>query len=229
MRRQWGLVMHRQWCLALMLAAGAAFGQAERGALQAPEQVELYEIDVERSEIYWLIYRAGALRRFGHNHVVSVGGMTGQILLHPQLEQSQFEIEIPVEALIVDDPELRAKESEAFDSEPSDDDIQATRQNMLSDAVLNAKEYPTLRITGTGPTVHAGEESFEVTIDLLGRSIPVTLPTSVETSDDLLEAAGAFQLTHEMLGMEPFRAMMGALAVAEPLDFTYRIVARRVE
>src|SRR5690606_31392876 len=101
-------------------------------------------------------------RRFGHNHVVSVGDLTGQVLLHPQIEQSQFEMEIPVDRLVVDDPELRAREGEEFSSAPSADDVAGTRRNMLSDAVLDAEQYPLLRITGTGPFVEGGEELLEI-------------------------------------------------------------------
>lgn len=214
---------------AALLSAVAGFAFAQPAQVEPPQDVELYEIDADRSEMYWLVYRAGTLARFGHNHVVSVGDMTGRVLLHPELEESRFEIEIPVEALVVDDPELRARQSEHFTTEPSEEDIQGTRRNMLSDDVLDAERYPTVRITGTGPSVHAGEESLEVTVELLGRSIPLTIPTEVRVDGETLEAMGEFRLTHEELGMKPFSALMGALQVGEPLDFFYRISARRIE
>jgi len=211
----------------LAIVAGLVFAQPDQ--VEPPENVELYEIDAERSEIYWLVYRAGAFARFGHNHVVSVGEMTGRVLLHPELEQSRFEIEIPVEALVVDDPALRARMREHFTSVPSDKDIERTRRNMLSEEVLDGERYPSLRITGTGPTVHAGEESLEITVELRGRSVPLTVPTEIRLSGGTLEASGEFRLTHEELGLEPFSAAVGALRVGEPLDFTYRILAERVE
>ena len=199
------------------------------GAQQPPEDAALYEIDVERSDLHWLVYRAGALSRFGHDHVISVGEMTGTVLLHPDLEHSRFELEIPVEGLVVDDPQLRALEGEEFASEPSAEDIAGTRRNMLSEAVLDAERHPVLRITGTGPVVKGGSESLEVTVEILGRSIPLTVPTTLRLDEETLEASGTFQLTHETLGMEPFSVMMGALQVAEELDFAYRVTARRAE
>jgi len=211
----------------LATVAGLVFAQPDQ--VEPPEDVELYAIDAERSEIYWRVHRAGALARFGHNHVVSVGEMTGRVLLHPELEQSRFEIEIPVEALVVDDPELRARVGERSRRAPSSEDIEGTRRNMLSEEVLDAERYPSLRIAGTGPTVHAGEESLEVTVELRGRSIPLTVPTEIRVDGETLEASGEFTLTHEELGLEPFSAAAGALRVGEPLDFTYRILARRIE
>jgi len=222
--------MRVQWIgvAPIALAASLAFGQP--AAVQTPEEAALYEIDVADSEIYWLVYKGpGAIsQRLGHNHVVSVGQLTGQVLLHPELEQSRFEMEIPVEDLVVDDPELRAQEGEEFSTMPSEDDVAGTRENMLSDAVLDAENHPYLRISGTGPVVEAGEQRLEVTIELLGRSIPLTVATEVQVDGDVLEATGSFRLTHEQLGMEPF-SFMRVLSVGEPLDFTYRVVARRAE
>jgi len=220
--------VHRIGVVPLALVAGLALAQPAE--VQAPEQAELYEIDADASEIYWLVYKGdGAIsQRLGHNHVVSVGELTGRVLVQPSLEQSRFEMEIPVEALVVDDAELRAKESDKFDSTPSEDDIAGTRRNMLGEDVLDAENHPLIRVTGTGPTVEGGQQRLEITIELLGRSIPVTVPTEVTIDGDVLEAEGTFRLTHEQLGMQPF-SFMRVLSVGEPLDFVYRVVARRVE
>jgi hypothetical protein len=196
---------------------------------EVPEDFELYEIDAGASDVHWLVYRAGAFSRFGHNHVISVGEMTGRVLVHPELHQSTFEIEIPVAALVVDDPALRAELGEEFDSVPTAEDVAGTRTNMLSPSVLDGSDHPVLRITGTGPSGERGSETLDVTIEILGRLIPAVLPTTVSLDGDTLEAAGEFRLTHEQLGMKPFSVMMGALQVGEPLDFTYRLSARRVQ
>jgi hypothetical protein len=220
--------MRVRWIGAAAFALAGSLALAQPARVQAPDEAELYEIDVESSEIYWLVYKGeGAIsQRLGHNHVVSVSELSGQVLLHPELEQSRFEMEIPVESLVVDDPELRAKEGDEFSSTPSEDDIAGTRRNMLSESVLDAENHPYLRISGTGPVVEGGEQRLEVTIELLGRSIPVTVPTELVVEDGVLEASGTFRLTHEQLGMKPF-SFMRVLSVGEPLDFYYRIVAHR--
>ena len=222
--------MRVHWFGTVPVALAVSLALAQPAEVRAPAGAELYEIDAADSEIYWLVYKGeGALsQRLGHNHVVSVGQLKGQVLVHPELDQSRFEMEIPVEELVVDDPALRAKEPEQFDSTPSADDIAGTRRNMLSEAVLDAENHPLVRITGTGPAVEGGEQRLEVTIELLGRSIPVTVPTEVVIDDGKLEAAGRFRLTHEQLGMRPF-SFMRVLSVGEPLDFVYRVVAHRVE
>src|SRR5690606_20475745 len=134
---------------------------------------------VENSDIHWLVYRGGTFSRFGHNHVISVGNMTGNVLVSPLLEESRFEMEIPVAELVVDDPALRELEDETFDSVPSPEDIAGTRKNMLSESVLDADQHPFLRVIGTGPYGQSGSEMLDVTIEILGRSIPMSLPTSI--------------------------------------------------
>ena len=65
-----------------------------------------------------------------------------------------------------------------------------------------------------------------MTVEILGRSVPLTLPTEVSIGDGVVEASGAFELNHADLGMQPFTVMLGALQVAEKMSFSYHIVAR---
>jgi uncharacterized protein involved in outer membrane biogenesis len=92
---------------------------------------------------------------------------------------------------------------------------------------LNGEQFPKIRIVGTGPAGGAGSEAMAVTIELLGRSVPLTLPTKVSVDGDVITASGSFELNHADLGMKPFSVMMGALQVGEKLSFTYSIKARR--
>jgi hypothetical protein len=66
-----------------------------------------------------------------------------------------------------------------------------------------------------------------VKVEMLGRSIDLTVPTEVEIDGDELHAKGEFELNHADLGMQPFSVMMGALQVGEKLSFSYDVKARR--
>ncbi len=98
---------------------------------------------------------------------------------------------------------------------------------MLSESLLNAEAHPVLGITGEAAGGTPADGEVRLTIDLAGRESTVTAPVSVEFADAALTATGSFRLTHEQLGLEPFTALAGALSVAQEIDFTYRIVARR--
>ena len=73
-----------------------------------------------------------------------------------------------------------------------------------------------------------GAQTLKVRVELLGRSVELTVPTEVSVEPERVEARGEFELTHADLGMQPFTVMMGALQVGEKLSFSYRIVARLV-
>jgi polyisoprenoid-binding protein YceI len=188
----------------------------------------VYRIDPQTSEVRLLVYRDGALSTFGHNHVVSLKDLKGTIYLRPKLEQSRVELEIPVDRLIVDDAALRRLEGEDFASQPSKDDISATRTNMLGGALLNAKQFPTIKVTGTsGPVDAKNSAMLDLSVQLVGQAIKLTIPSTLKLEGDQLEASGAVELSHRQLGLKPFSALLGSLRVAERMKFKYRIRARK--
>ena len=203
-------------CLAVWVAAAGAAEPA------------VYTVDAAASDIHWRVYKAGSFSRFGHNHVISVGELTGTVTRDAESGAATFELTIPVAGLVVDDPVLRTFYGEEFSSVPSEKDIAGTRDNMLGEKVLDAEHHATLMIRGRleGSALEAA--TLTVAIELLGRSIPVSVPSKIIVADDVITASGAFRLTHEQLGMEPFSIMLGALAVAPELDFSFDVRATRV-
>ena len=209
--------------VALLLAGSVAHAQRSGEAGAA-----VYRIDPRTSEVRLLVYRDGVLSTFGHNHVVSLKDFTGTIHLRPKLSQSRVELEIPVDRLIVDDPAQRRLEGEDFANEPSNDDIAGTRTNMLSDALLNARQFPTIKVTGTsGPVDAKNSATLELSVQLVGREIKLTIPSTLKLEGDQLEASGAVELSHRQLGLKPFSALLGSLRVAEQMKFKYRIRASK--
>ncbi len=205
-------------CLALLCLAPAA-------APAAAQSPGIYEIDSEVSEIHWRIYKAGAFARFGHNHVIAIEQPTGTVQIAENLADSTVDIEFAVGELSIDDPVLRARYGEDFASEPSDEDIAGTRTNMLTEQVLNGELFPSISLTGSQLSGVGEDQTIELTIALLGRTVTVTAPVSVSFDADGLRAQSNFRLMHEDLGMEPFSVMMGALQVAPEIDFTVDIRA----
>jgi len=195
------------------------------GAAQGADRV--LAIDGAASDFHWLVYKSGALARLGHNHVIAVPNLSGSVTVGAQdLSASHFEFVIPVADLVIDDAKLRSGLGEEFASVPTAKDVEGTRHNMLTDRVLDGDKFPTIRVTGAGPLGAAGAQTFKVKIELLGRTVDLTVPTKVTVADDRVEASGAFDLNHADLGMQPFTALMGALAVGEKISFSYHVVAR---
>lgn len=190
--------------------------------------VTVYRIDPQTSDVRLLVYRDGVLSTFGHNHVVSLKDFTGTIHLQPKLAQSRVELDIPVDRLVVDDAAVRRQEGEDFASEPSKDDAAGTRTNMLSNALLNAKQFPAIKVTGTsGPVDAKNSAMLDLSVQLAGQEIKLTIPATLKLEGDQLEASGAVELSHKQLGLKPFSALLGSLRVAEQMKFKYRIQARK--
>jgi hypothetical protein len=205
-----------------LVLAAALLGISAAGA-----EPVTYTVDAQRSNVHWRVYKAGTLSRLGHNHVISVGPMTGSIVLDEAERTVRWSLEIPVAELVVDNPELRALYGEEFASEPSEKDIDGTRTNMLSDKVLDGEHFSAIRLEGSGYPEDLGAATLAVTVGLLGREVALSIPASIAVDADGLTATGSFSLVHEDLGMKPFSVMLGALQVAENLDFTFEIRAER--
>ena len=190
--------------------------------------VTIYRVDPQTSDVRLLVYRDGVLSTFGHNHVISSKDVTGTIHLQPKLAQSRVELDIPVDRLIVDDAAVRRQEGPDFASEPSKDDAAGTRANMLSTALLNAGRFPAIKVTGTsGPIDAKNSGMLDLSVQLVGQDIKLTIPATLKLEGDQLEASGEIELSHRQLGLKPFSALLGSLRVAEQMKFKYRIRARK--
>jgi polyisoprenoid-binding protein YceI len=203
-------------------------GWATGGVAVAQDAGTRYVVDPAASDLHWLVHKAGTLSRLGHNHTISVGDLTGSVTVNERdRSASQFELAFEVANLVVDDPMLRSTLGADFASVPTADDIAGTRKNMLTDKVLDGEKYPRIRIAGMGPITSEGKQALQVKVELLGRTVDLTIPTEVTIAGDQVRAKGEFELNHADLGMKPFTVMLGALAVGEKLSFSYDVTARR--
>ena len=207
--------------IAVLLSSSIALAQRSGDA-----STDVYRIDPQTTDVRLLVFRGGVLSTFGHNHVISLKEFTGTIQLLPALTGSRLELQIPVDRLVVDDAALRRQEGGDFTSQPSNGDITGTRANMLGNALLNAKQFPTIKVTGTsGPVDAKNAAIIDLSVQLVGLEIKLAIPTTLKLDGNQLEAWGEVDLSHEQLGLKPFTALLGSLRVAEQMKFKYRIRA----
>ena len=135
--RQFSIVSGLRLVAAAAFACGCALASGHAAA-QAPGT---YVIDSAASEVYWRIYKAGAFARFGHNHVIAIAEPSGSVDVAPVLADSVLELSFDVGTLVIDDPQLRARYGEDFESVPSDEDIAGTRTNMRPARPICAKGW----------------------------------------------------------------------------------------
>lgn len=185
----------------------------------------VYTIQPETSELHILVYRGGSLARLGHNHVLSSKSLSGEAWVHPEFTRSGFQIVLPVESLIIDDPKARAVHGEPFSAPVPQKDIEGTRRNLMKPEVLDGERFPEMRIASSriAGTLEAPNVAARVTIKDVTRELAI--PMSLTLNGAQLEAKGQFDILQSEFGMTPFSIALGALQVQDRLHVTYRVVA----
>jgi hypothetical protein len=199
-----------------------------------PLHGKVYRIDESRSELRILVYRAGPLAHLGHNHVIVNRSIHGVVDLAETAEQTEFSMEVPAAAFVVDDAQARGEEGPDFAVAVPDEAKSGTLHNMLSTSLLDAEEFPTITIKsiavagapGTRSDVQdAGTLTATVAITVAGHESRVDVPFTLRRDSDHLSAVGSLELRQTALGLTPFSLMLGALQVQDAMRIKFDIVA----
>ncbi len=214
-------------------AAGAGSGAAPPASASdaadaippRPPGQGVYVIDPEQSEVRLLVYRAGAMARLGHNHVISNRAVAGWIKFGGDPAAAAFALSVPVAGFVVDNTAERAEEGEDFPEEVSQEAKEGTRHNMLSDALLDAERHPNITLVSQGVSPGAGAMKATMTVRIAGHESTLVVPFQVATSKAQISASGAVRLRQTELGLTPFSVMMGALQVKDEFTVKFTLVA----
>lgn len=183
----------------------------------------IYRVTGSGSELLITVYRGGPLARFGHDHVVHHASLGGMVAVPPSLGDVRADLFVAVTELVVDDPGRRAEAG--FDSEPSAEDIAGTRANMLGPRVLNAAEYPFVRVAVEDVTGELPEVELALALVVAGATTRMTTSATVDISRCSVSVSAALSLRQTELGLEPFSVLGGALRVADEFDVRLRLLA----
>jgi hypothetical protein len=186
-----------------------------------------YRIDETRSELRILVYRAGPLARFGHNHVVVNRSIRGTVNLADAAGASEFRLDVPVAAFVVDDAQARREEGADFAAEVPEDAKSGTLRNMLSVAVLDGDEFPMITLNSLAVSVpdDTGAMTASVAITVAGHESKIDVPFRLESDSRQLSAKGSLELRQSAIGLAPYSLMMGALQVQDAMTIKFDIVA----
>lgn len=222
--------------LALLLAACGAL-KARHATPQNPEESiprpslppgTVYRIDENQSELRILVYRAGTLARFGHNHVIVNHSIRGAVSLADAAGESAFWLHVPVAGFVVDDAQARREEGADFAGDIPEDAKAGTLLNMLSTSLLDADEFPVITVNGvaeSGAQDGAGALTAAVAISVAGHESRVDVPLTLHIDSRRLSATGSLDLRQSALGLTPFSLMLGALQVQDAMTIKFDIVA----
>lgn len=218
------------------------------GAVPARESPpgRVYRVDENQSEIRVLVYRAGALARFGHNHVVVNRAVSGSVSVADAPTAgapaaaapaalmfaggSAFSLIVPVAGFVVDDALARREEGLDFAAEVPDDARTGTLHNMQSAAVLDADEFPVIMVSGVDAAPaqgvpDLGKMTAAVAFSVAGHESKIEVPFALQVQSGHLTATGTLELRQSALGLAPYSLMLGALQVQDALTIKFKIIA----
>jgi hypothetical protein len=222
--------------LALVLAACAA-PKARHPPPQGPGQAppppglaspgRAFRIDETQSELRILVYRAGPLARLGHNHVMVNRAIRGTVNWANEPGASVFSLTIPAAAFVVDDAQARSEEGADFPGEIPEDAKSGTLHNMLSPAVLDADEFPSITVNGVAAAgaPETAVPSATVVISVAGHESKLDVPFTLHADSSRLSATGSMELRQSTLGLTPYSLMLGALQVQDVMTIKFKFVA----
>ncbi len=183
-----------------------------------------FQIDTAQSEVRILLYPDGILSGLSHNHVLVGQQIKGTIALNLEnLNQSNFQMKIPVSTLSVDQPEHRKQEG--FDSSLSQKETIEIRETMLSHEVLDGSKYPHVIIHSTA--VSGNLPNLQVTAELTihGVSQQVNIPVKVKYSEKSMIVTGEFSLKQTDFDIQPIQLFLGSIQVKDTFFTKFHIIA----
>ncbi len=185
-----------------------------------------FQIDSNASTLHILVYRGGPMAHLGHNHVISSRSMTGKIWHAATAANSGFEIQVPVNALIVDDNAARAAEGADFPLNISEDTKSGTRANMLRETLLDGTNYPVISIRSVSAQGPADTPVVVAAMQIKGQTRQITVPVTVRTSGLRILVNGEFSIRQTDFGITPLSVALGALQVVDTIKIKFELVAK---
>jgi hypothetical protein len=214
--------------LVLLVAACASTPTPQRltppsPTLQTTPPQGVYRIDPEQSEMRVLVYRAGPLANFGHNHVLVNRELSGTATIGSTLESSSFILSVPVARFTVDEARVRAEEGEDFTEEVPDSARMGTLHNMLAPTLLNADMHPTLDIRSEQVMETNGQLNAIMALQVAGHDASIEAPFVMSPAPTGFSVTAEFVVRQTELGLTPLSLMAGALQVRDSMHIKLKL------
>jgi polyisoprenoid-binding protein YceI len=186
-----------------------------------------YRVSGQESGLQILVYRGGPMAKLGHNHLIASHHLEGSVYVMEDPLRTRFDLSFPVSELTVDEAAMRAQAGADFATAVPQSARDGTRNNLLSPALLDGANYPAIRLRALD-VLEAGEGyDVGVEISIKDQVQTVRVPVTLRREERTLLASGEFPLKQSALGLKPFTAAMGALAVVDEMTVRFQVVAVR--
>lgn len=188
---------------------------------------EVFTLDAAASAVRLFVYRGGKLARAGHNHVIDVARFDGFVLLDAVAPgDSRFDLRVPVERMVIDDPGSREAIGGTFGSTRSESDIEGTRRNLLGPKVLDSARFASVALRSQA--VAGDWPLLVVDVAITIKGVTRVQPVLVHLRRDgvALRVSGEFVLRQTDFGIEPFSVLGGLMAVQDAIGVRFDLLGR---
>jgi polyisoprenoid-binding protein YceI len=192
----------------------------------APAGPRLWTLDPSQGALSVLVrYERGtALASMAHDHVVAATGWTGTVSwVEGEPQRCEISVSVPVSGLVVDPPGSRTRAG--LPGETPAEDRGKILENLSGDRQLDGDRFPKITFRSTSCTPQGEKILVAGTLSLHGVSRAIEVPMEIEAGERFA-ARGAFSISGESFGFQPFRAAMGAVRNQDRLAFTIDVRGR---
>jgi polyisoprenoid-binding protein YceI len=197
---------------------------ADYRALAQQAGARVFAVDPVASSVRIYAFRGGRAAFAGHNHVLSTHDFSGMVFLPAKsISDARFDLQFPLNSLIVDDAGLRQETGGAFATTLDDSDIQGTRAHMLGPDNLDAVRFPDLRVHATAIAGELPRLVATVALSLHGQTCSLLIPLEVHVDADKLRVSGSFAFRQTDFGVTPYSILGGLLSVQDAVSVDFQL------
>lgn len=196
-------------------------------AAQQRAEGRLYRVDAAASQVRIHVFRAGRLAKVGHNHVLGVERLDGQVFVPSEgVGRAGVELGFRLDDLVIDSAPWRAALGSEFASTPSAADIAGTRTNLMK--AVDGDRFPAISMRSTAVAGAFPTLAVTLAVQWHGRVRTLDVPVRVTrpAEDAPLRAQGSLVLRQSDFGITPFSVLGGLLAIQDALTVDVDVTAR---
>ena len=178
-----------------------------------------FSVQPKESRFTVKVGKAGFLKAFGHDHLIEIRGIVGDVEWRPDNpEMSSIRIEIDTNSLAVIDEDI------------SDAD-RATIQAEMENIALDVEKYPKVVFVSKELSVSRGngerKGNLRGELTLRGVTDEVKIALTLTVDDQKVRVQGEFKIKGSDFGVPQIKAAGGSVKTKDELELTFDLVARR--
>jgi len=187
-----------------------------------------YTVDIKKTNIDILVFKDGVLASFGHNHLISVGEINGQLVFNSTNPlKSEFKFTIPIHTLIIDDSNRRKQYSKYFPNSITAGAKQATRRNMLK-KIFKTKQSPVITIQSSAISGTAANYKIDFWITINGVKKRLTSTAVLFKKESSISIKGDLSLDLKNFKIKPFSGALGTIRIQNTLRIYFNIYLSKI-